>query len=89
MVDTLIPFNYGYFHYQNTITKFLNSRKIRFHKIEKLEEIFVSLIGQDKKKGQYSLTVAYTGNPELLKREKRMIRLLQRGKQTEIQRKSI
>ena len=27
MVDTLIPLNYGYFHYQNTIMKFLNLTK--------------------------------------------------------------
>jgi hypothetical protein len=40
MVDTVIPLNYGYFNYQNTITKFLNFKKIRFHKLEKLEEIF-------------------------------------------------
>ena len=40
MVDTLIPLNYGYFNYQNTITKFLNFKKIRFHKLEKIEELF-------------------------------------------------
>jgi hypothetical protein len=40
MVDTVIPLNYGYFNYQNTITKFLNFKKIRFHKLEKLEDIF-------------------------------------------------
>ena len=43
MIDTLIPLNYGYFNYQNTITKFLNFKKIRFHKLEKLENCFQQL----------------------------------------------
>ena len=43
MVDTLIPLNYGYFNYQNTITKFLNFKKIRFHKLEKIENCFQHL----------------------------------------------
>ena len=88
MADTLIPFNYWYFHYQSTITKFLNFKKIRFHTIEKLEHIFQWLAGETKK-GSYAVTVAYTGHAEFLKREKRVIRLLQRGKHTEIQRKHI
>jgi len=87
MVDTLIPLNYWYFHYQPTITKFLNLKKIRFHKIEKLEELFVWCnLKTDK---TYSVTVAYTGHPDFLKREKRILRLLQRGKGVEITRKQI
>jgi len=39
-VDTIIPLNYGYFSYQNTISKFCNYKKCRFHKIERLEECF-------------------------------------------------
>ncbi len=91
MVDTLIPFNYGYFHYQPTITKFLNFKKIRFHKLENLEQIFQGLTIADTWQGTttYSVTVAYTWHPELLKREKRVIWLLQRGKNVEIQRKKI
>ena len=87
MVDTLIPFNYWYFHYQPTITKFLNLKKIRFHKIEKLEETFVWF--NFTTDTTYSVTVAYTGHPDFLKREKRILRLLQRGKSVEITRKQI
>jgi hypothetical protein len=40
MVDTVLPLNYGYFAYEKTISKFFNFKKIRFHKLEKLDEIF-------------------------------------------------
>jgi len=43
MVDTVVPLNYGYFNYQNTISKYLNFKKIRFHKLEKLENCFQQL----------------------------------------------
>ncbi|MCX6825280.1 MAG: hypothetical protein NTY80_03555 [candidate division SR1 bacterium] len=85
MTDTVIPLNYGYFHYQTTITKFLNFKKIRFHGLEKLETIFQT-VTSDKGKvtSKYSITIAYTGHVELLKREKRLVRLLQRGKNIDI-----
>lgn len=41
-VDTIIPLNYGFFNYQNTIAKFCNYSKCRFHKLEKLESCFVA-----------------------------------------------
>ena len=81
-IDTLIPLNYGYFHYQTTITKFLNFKKIRFHGLNKIEDIFVSLKLPVSK--SYSVKVAYTGTCELLTREKRLMRLLQRGKKVEV-----
>lgn len=81
-VDTLIPLNYGYFHYQTTITKFLNFKKIRFHGLKSLEDIFVSLLLKPSK--TYSMQIAYTGHPEFLKREKRLMRLLQKGKDVQI-----
>lgn len=58
MVDTLIPLNYGYFHYQTTITKFLNFKKIRFHTLENLETIFISYTPTPAK--TYSVKIAYT-----------------------------
>jgi hypothetical protein len=62
MVDTLIPLNYGYFHYQNTIISFLNFRKIRFHPLEKLETVFQGLVPSSKEEGKtiYSVKIAYT-----------------------------
>jgi len=82
MVDTIIPLHYGYFHYQTTITKFLNFKKIRFHSLEKIENIFTAHIPQQAK--TYSVKIAYTGNNDFLIREKRLMWLLQRGKTTEI-----
>ena len=86
MIDTLIPLNYWYFHYQTTITKFLNFKKIRFHTLKTLDVVFQWLIEsqKNKKKDSYSITIAYTWNREFLLREKRLIWLLQRGKTHEI-----
>jgi hypothetical protein len=58
MVDTLIPLNYGYFHYQTTISKYLNFKKIRFHNLKKVEEIFTSFKLKESK--TYSIKIAYT-----------------------------
>ena len=85
MVDTLIPLNYGYFYYQTTIAKFLNFKKIRFHTLEKIETIFEWLIADGWiTETNYSVTVAYTWHPEFLKREKRLLWLLQKWKNVEI-----
>jgi len=85
MVDTLIPLNYGYFNYQSTISKFLNFKKIRFHPLEKLEKIFDWLMIDERiVEKDYWITVAYTWHPEFLKREKRLLWLLQKWKNIEI-----
>lgn len=85
MVDTLIPLNYGYFYYQTTISKFLNFKKIRFHSLEKLEKVFEWLmIDKWITETHYSVTVAYTWHPEFLKREKRLLWLLQKWKNIEV-----
>lgn len=83
MVDTLIPLNYWYFHYQTAITKYLNFKKIRFHGLEKLKNVFTSFKLKESK--VYSVKIAYTGNCAILCREKRLMRLLQRGKSIEIE----
>jgi len=74
-IDTAIPLNYGYFNYQNTITKYFNFKKCRFHKLEKLEIIFSEIIGTDKK---YAVTICYTDHCDFLLRNKKLLRLLQR-----------
>lgn len=81
-IDTAIPFNYGYFNYQNTISKFFNFKKTRFHKIEKLEEIFNGLHTAASK--EYSVSLYYTNHCNFLQRNKRLLRLLQRGEKTEV-----
>jgi len=87
MTDTVIPLNYWYFHYQTTITKFFNFKKIRFHSLEKIEDIFASFKFSPSK--TYSVHIVYTWNNQFLTREKRLMRLLQRGKTTEITWKEI
>ena len=82
MVDTLIPLNYGYFNYQNTITKFLNFKKIRFHKLEKIETLFQSFA---IKASEYTVKIVYTWHIDFLVREKKWMWLLQRGKWTKIE----
>jgi hypothetical protein len=42
-VDSIVPLNYEYFNYQNTIFKFFNFKKQKFHKIDNLERIFADL----------------------------------------------
>lgn len=84
-VDTLIPLNYLYFNAETTISKFLNFKKIRFHRLSKLEQIFTHLT-QKGKKSDYSVQIHATDQREHLLREKRMLRKLQRGKTIEIQR---
>lgn len=86
MIDTLVPLNYWYFHYQHTISKFFNFKKIRFHTLEKIETIFYSLVeeGEQQKKKNYSIKIIYTWTSQFLRREKRLIWLLQRGKTHEI-----
>lgn len=86
-VDTLIPLNYGYFHYQNTIAKFLNFKKCRFHKLEKVQDSFEKLALPQGKK--YDMTILYTGQKELLERQKKIMRTLQRGKSVELKREKI
>lgn len=88
-VDTIIPLNYGYFNYQKTLHTFLNFKKCRLHKLEKVETSFQKIITQETQKQDYSVTILYTGQKELLQRNKHLMRLLQRGKKVETQREKI
>jgi len=88
MVDTIIPLNYWYFHYQTTIVKFLNFKKIRFHNLWSLAHIFHT-VTQNMWSSSYAVTILYSWHTSILQREKRLIWLLQRGKSIEIERKKI
>lgn len=81
-IDTAIPFNYWYFNYQKTIAKFFNFKRTRFHKIEKLEEIFVALDIPTSKK--YAVNLFYTDHYDFLLRNKKLMRLLQKWKEVEV-----
>ena len=84
-VDTVIPLNYLYFNAEKAIAKFFNFKKIRFHRLAKLEQIFCSLTSQAQK-SEYAVSIFSTDQSYFLEREKRLIWLLQRGKSIEIQR---
>ncbi len=81
MTDTVIPLNYWYFHFQNTLSNFFNFKKIRFHKLEKIEDCF---LGLKLKSSKYLVSIYYTWPIDLLQREKKLIRLLARWKSIEI-----
>jgi len=82
-VDTLVPLNYGYLHFEKVIARFFNFKRTRFHGIKKLEDVFVKIVEDDNQvvaEKKYSVQVLYTGQVEFLKREKRLLWLLQRWK---------
>lgn len=81
MVDAVIPLSYSFFAFQKTLCNFFNLKKIRFHKLEKLEEIFKN---SDLTTTTYSIEIHYQGHTEFLKRDKRLMWMLQRGKQIEV-----
>lgn len=86
-VDSLIPLNYEYFNYQKTICKFFNYKKQRFHKLEKLEEVFLSLVSNNS--DVYSVDLYYNWHADFVKREKKLLWLLQRWKTVEVNFKSV
>ena len=86
-IDTLIPLNYEFFNYERTITKYFNHKKQKFHKLENIEIIFEWLDLKESK--NYSITLFANGHTEFLKRDKKLIRFLQRGKEFEINFQSI
>lgn len=77
-VDTIVPFNYGFFLYEKTIKRFIKSKQ-QFHGIDILEQIFVSMT-KEHKSDKYGVTIFYTDHAEQLKQARRRVRLLQRGK---------
>lgn len=83
MVDSLIPLSYAYFHAEVTISKFLNFKKIRFHRLGKLENIFKKLTA-DAETSPYQVQIYATDSLEALREEKRIVWLLQRGKKIKI-----
>lgn len=83
-VDTIIPLSYWYFAYQRTISSFLNFRKYRFHTLDALEKCFVSAASIIWSSDSYNVCILYTDSALLLQRQKRLIWLMQRGKQLDI-----
>lgn len=83
-VDTIIPLNYGFFAFQKTLQRFFTFSKTRFHGWDALTKCFekcVDLSEQDI----YEVKVFHTDQAQFLKKEKRLMWLLARGKQTTIE----
>lgn len=82
-VDTIIPLHYSYFNMQRTIKAFFNFHKTRFHDFSVLEECFKTLV-DDNNKWICSVSLWTNQDPKFLKREKQLMRLMQRGKNVKI-----
>lgn len=82
MVDTVLPMNYGYFAYEKTMNKFFNFKKIRFHKLETLDQIFGGLI---EKKSEYWVKVFFSWTSDFIIRDKRLVWIMQRWKTVELE----
>ncbi len=87
-VDTIIPCNYGYLAYDVTIQKLIRTKKMHWHWLEKIEKVFNNLytaFDQQKEHNQkYDINIVYTWHIDLLFSEKKLIRLLGKGKQNNI-----
>lgn len=81
-VDTIIPLNYLYFWAEKTIQRFFNPKKTKFHGLQVLNQIFQSF---DLPTSQYQVTLFATDNFYAFDGEKRLLRLLGRGKEIELE----
>ena len=81
-VDTLIPMSYSYFHFQPTISKYFNFKKCRFHKFQSIQLIMDKLLNGWQNK--YEVTIFVNGHADFIKREKRLLWLMQKGKEVDI-----
>lgn len=81
-VDTIIPLNYEFFHYQRVITKYFNFKKQKFHKLENIEEIFNEL--KLKESENYSINIFSNWHTNFLTRDKKLMRFLQKWKNYKI-----
>ena len=92
-VDTIVPLQYSYFHFQKTITSFFNQKKQKFHKREVLVNIFTQLITDDSKQLKTQnleiTTIHYTWSPHLLTENKKWEALLSQWWQKTIEYKKI
>jgi|GEM_PF-2147335 len=87
-VDTIVPTNYGFFAYEAPLGTFLNTKKQKFHKLSAVERQFDLLTAGAKQSG-YSIALHYTGTSDLLTREKKWMRMLEKGKEVPAELKKI
>lgn len=82
-IDTIIPLNYWYFSYQRTLSKYFTFSKQRFHKKEKLYTILDKYLETNQEE-KYSITILANGTTHFIEKNKKLLRLLQKGKETKI-----
>ena len=82
-VDTIIPTSYGFFAYETILWKFLNTKKQTFHWLSLVESWFTKL-AKDFTQTRYHVHIHYTWTLDHLLREKKWVRMLQRGKEIEL-----
>lgn len=85
MVDSVIPLNYCIFNGEKTIKKFFNFKKIRFHWLEKIEKKFKKLTAESEN-SPYQVNIFSTDTQNPLKKEKKWLWILERGKNNPIER---
>lgn len=81
-IDTLIPLHYHYFQMSHTIKSFFNHNKTHFYDRDFLEKSFKKLTSNSK--SNYSITIYTNQSPSFITSDKKLLRLLQRWKQTKI-----
>lgn len=83
-VDTLIPCNYWFMAYDKAIAKIVRSKKINWFWLDSVENIFSSLCEKNDTKWNYNIKIVYTWHVDYILWSKKLVWLLQKGKQTEI-----
>ncbi len=90
-VDTIIPLHYWYHAYDVTIAKFIRTKKMRWHGMDKVSEVLKKIFGElwgekyiwwkltEKPFEWYNVTIYYTGTLDHLNAEKKRLWLLQKG----------
>lgn len=79
-IDTLLPMHYHYFRVQRTIKSFFNFNKTRFHDLSAVEECFKNLVENTEETWKYAVSLWINQPIDFLKRNRQLMRDMQRGK---------
>ncbi len=85
-IDTFIPLHYMYFAMGRTIKSFFNPKKTRFFDLSFIEKSFKKLTSENISPA-YSVQIRTNQSQNFLLENKKLLRLLERGKSVSINRK--
>lgn len=91
-VDTIIPCNYWYLAYDATIKKYIRTKKTYWHGIDTIEAVIATMFENElwkTHKDKYAITIVYTWHIDNLIWNKKLLWLLQKGKQHPLQSENI